>query len=52
MMEKRTLLRKSFLLLVYLRAVDKPSPFFKLHDKIEEKAGWNGYADTDRRQAT
>lgn len=37
---------------VQVRAVDKPSPFFKLHDKMEEKTGWNGYADTDRRQAT
>lgn len=30
-------------------AVDKPYPIFKLHDKIEEKTGWDGYADTDRR---
>ena len=30
-------------------AVDKPYPIFKLRDKIEEKTGWDGYADTDRR---
>ena len=30
-------------------AVDKPYPIFKLRDKIEEKTGWEGYADTDRR---
>ena len=29
-------------------AVDKPYPIFKLRDKIEEKTGWEGYADTDR----
>ena len=30
-------------------AVDKPYPIFELRDKIEEKTGWEGYADTDRR---
>ena len=30
-------------------AVDKPYPIFELRDKIEEKTGWDGYADTDRR---
>ena len=30
-------------------AVDKPYPIFKLRDKIEEKTGWDGYANTDRR---
>lgn len=30
-------------------AVDKPYPIFKLRDKIEEKTGWDGYDDTDRR---
>lgn len=29
-------------------AVDKPYPIFKLRDKIEEKTGWEGHADTDR----
>lgn len=34
---------------VLFGAVDKPYPIFKLRDKIEEKTGWEGYADTDRR---
>ena len=34
---------------VEIGAVDKPYPIFKLRDKIEEKTGWEGYADTDRR---
>ena len=33
----------------HIGAVDKPYPIFELRDKIEEKTGWEGYADTDRR---